>query len=78
MDQPERSTAPPWDLEGFIDEPRCEHDGQVSASVETHGDFAFGDCDVCSVVFVCGGAFTGLEKIPTQIGKLNTMAFLPS
>jgi hypothetical protein len=67
----ERSTAPPRDLDGFIDEAPMRARWAGEASVETHGDFAFGDCDVCSVVFVCGGAFTGLEKIPTQIGKVR-------
>ena len=46
MDEAEGAAVPPWDGNGFVDQAGGQDDGQVGASVESHGDLAVGDGDV--------------------------------
>jgi hypothetical protein len=45
LKEPQGSAVPPWDFDGFIEQPGGENDGKVRTAMESHRDFVLGDGD---------------------------------
>ena len=45
MKEPQGSAVPPWDFDGFIEQPGGENDGKVRTAMKSHRDFVLGDGD---------------------------------
>jgi hypothetical protein len=46
LDEAEGLVVPPRNCDGFIEEARCEDDGEMGAAMEAHRDFVLGNGDI--------------------------------